>query len=223
MIQDILPYMFKNAYAPAVPQDDDVLFYFEGTQGGRCLAVRLDEKGRFAEGAVTSLARATAIRLGKGDLDEYLRNFTEWSAEAKGTNDVRAVGLLKINGRAYYGARARCQTGGIVLIGTPFDMKVFTARMTETLSGMEVHVRRGQPPSNEMPVSLRPLSKPVDHKTAFGLAPMVSEAINFYSGGFWEFGTHPLEAAFTIRDIAGRPVSSIVVSLPRSFSSEPST
>lgn len=183
------------------------------------LAVRLDEKGRFAEGAVTSLARATAIRLGKGDLDEYLRNFTEWSAEAKGTNDVRAVGLLKINGRAYYGARARCQTGGIVLIGTPFDMKVFTARMTETLSGMEVHVRRGQPPSNEMPVSLRPLSKPVDHKTAFGLAPMVSEAINFYSGGFWEFGTHPLEAAFTIRDIAGRPVSAIVVSLPRSFSS----
>ena len=45
MIQDILPYMFKNAYAPAVPQDDDVLFYFEGTQGGRCLAVRLDEDG----------------------------------------------------------------------------------------------------------------------------------------------------------------------------------
>ena len=182
------------------------------------LALRLDDKGRFREGAVSTVIGRTASELDGAALDEYLRSFAAWAEEKGETNDVRAVGLLEIGGNAYYGARARCRSGGFVLVGTSFNMKVFAARMNETLSGMQVRVQR-DPPSSDMPMSLRPLSVPHDRKSSFGIMPMVSEAISFYSGGFWELGTHPLEAAFTIRDIAGRPISSIAVSLPRSFCS----
>jgi len=52
----------------------------------------------------------------------------------------------------------------------------------------------------------------------FGIAPMLSEAMNFYSGGFWNLGASPFEAVFAVRDIAGNAVSMITVSLPASFS-----
>ena len=55
-------------------------------------------------------------------------------------------------------------------------------------------------------------------KQSFALSSMVSEAFEFYSGGFWKLGENPFEAVYTIRDIAGQPVSRLSVSLPQTFS-----
>ena len=46
---------------------------------------------------------------------------------------------------------------------------------------------------------------------------MLSEALNFYSGGFWDIGGNPFEALFAIRDISGNAITMIAVSLPKTF------
>ena len=48
---------------------------------------------------------------------------------------------------------------------------------------------------------------------------MFSEAINFYSGGFWEIGTSQYEAVYAVRDIAGNAITMVSVSIPKTFSS----
>ena len=179
------------------------------------IALRLDGQGRFLEGSLADAARQEPLQ--PDDIKGYSTILAEWAAAS---NNVRSAGLLDIRGRTHYGALARCRTGGFLLLGTPFDMRVFTARMNESLSGMEIHVKKHMD-TTAMPMSISRQSedKQPARKQSFGIVPMVSEAINFYSGGFWEFGTSPLEAAFTIRDIAGNPISAIAVSLPRTFAS----
>ena len=179
------------------------------------VAIRLDGKGRFKEGCIASVAGQAALRA--ADIKAYSGILAEWAASS---NNVRSAGLLDIRGRTHYGALARCRTGGFLLLGSPFDMQVFTARMNESLSGMEIHVKkRVNTATMQMSISRDTSAAVPERKQSFGIVPMVSEAINFYSGGFWEFGTSPLEAAFTIRDIAGNPISAIAVSLPRTFAS----
>ena len=185
------------------------------------LILFLDGGGKMQRsGLVAGAAGGGPKALSGKDLEPYEKNFTSWAATDGKTNVVHSVGLLDLGGRTHYAALARNAAGGFVLVGVRFDMQALTARMTETLSGMEVRVKR-RTPASEMPVAImrRPGGAPTPRKPSFGLVPMVSEAINFYSGGFWEFGTNPLEAAFTIRDIAGNPLSVIAVSLPRTFSS----
>ena len=179
------------------------------------VAIRLDGKGRFQEGCVASVAGQKTLLA--TDIKEYSGILAEWASTS---NNVRSAGLLDIRGRTHYGALARCRTGGFLLLGTPFDMQVFTARMNESLSGMEIHVKKRKDiTSMQMSISRQSDAVQPQRKQSFGIVPMVSEAINFYSGGFWEFGGSPLEAAFTIRDIAGNPISAIAVSLPRTFAS----
>ena len=62
MIQDITPSVFRNAYEPVGPQGDDVLFYFEGSQGGRRLAVRMDENGIVCPRAAEALNNGAELR-----------------------------------------------------------------------------------------------------------------------------------------------------------------
>ncbi len=179
------------------------------------MAVRLDDHGTFIEGRLASIAGSG--ELAAEDVQEYTSILVEW---VNATNKVQSAGLMDIRGRTHYGALAKCRTGGFLLLGTVFDMQAFTARMNESLSGMEIHVKKRQDEAMAPVAIVRaPDAAPRKSKPSFGIVPMVSEAINFYSGGFWEFGSAPLEAAFTIRDIAGSPVSVITVSLPRTFSS----
>ena len=179
------------------------------------VAMRLDGKGGFIEGRLASIAGSG--ELAEDDVKGYTSIFADW---VNATNGTRSAGLMNIRGKAHYGALAKCHTGGYLLLGTTFDMQSFTARMNESLAGMEIHVKE-RTDDSLAPVSIvrAPATAPRESKPSFGIVPMVSEAINFYSGGFWEFGSAPLEAAFTMRDIAGSPVSVITVSLPRTFSS----
>ena len=183
------------------------------------LALRLDGNGKFLEGC-TSGAGGALRRLAVRDVEPYTRSFAAWATGQTASNEVLSAGLMDIDGRMHYGALARCHTGGYLLIGTLFDMTAFTARMNESLSGMEIRMHQ-KPSATDMPVAIgrRPAGTTAPKRHSFGIMPMVSEAINFYSGGFWEFGSSPLEATFTIRDIAGTPLSVIAVSLPRTFSS----
>ena len=185
----------------------------------------LDEKGRFERayksGVAASQAGDRPQTLSDRDLEPYAKNFAAWAETDGKTNVVHSVGLMDVCGTTHYAALARrTSRPGFVMVGVRFDMQALTARMNESLSGMEVRVKR-RSPQDGVPVAIsrRNGAAPAPRKPSFGLVPMVSEAINFYSGGFWEFGTNPLEAAFTIRDIAGNPLSVIAVSLPRTFSS----
>ena len=184
------------------------------------LVVRLDDQGAVLEGRITGARGGPSQPVSGSDLSAYALNFAEWARTADQTNATRAAGILSVGGRTHYGALARCRTGGFLLLATPFDMKSFALRMNEGPSGMEIRLTTAdQKTAADLPMAMRPSPhSPSASTSRYGIVPMVSEAISFYSGGFWEFNTHPMEAAFTVRDIAGNPVSVIAVSLPRSLS-----
>lgn len=184
------------------------------------LVVRLDDQGAVLEGCITDARGGSSQPVSGSDLSAYALNFAEWARTADRTNATRAAGILSVGGRTHYGALARCRTGGFLLLATPFDMKSFALRMNEGLSGMEIRLTTAdQKTAADLPMAMRPSPhSPSASTSRYGIVPMVSEAISFYSGGFWEFNTNPMEAAFTVRDIAGNPVSVIAVSLPRSLS-----
>ncbi len=62
MIQDIRPSVFSNAYAPAAPQGDDILFYFEGIQSERRLAVHMDDNGLECPHAIDAAESGAELR-----------------------------------------------------------------------------------------------------------------------------------------------------------------
>ena len=168
---------------------------------------------RAATGAVTPLAEA--------DLAAYAERVGGWIAGLSATNEAaRAVGIMRVKGTTHYVSLARYEAGkgGYLVVGSPFDPGVFTVQTQEGMGGAQVRVTTRKA---EIEVAVRPVRQRAARKAernAFGLAPMLSEALDFYSGGFWDIGSNPFEAVFAIRDIAGNPITMIAVSLPQAFS-----
>ena len=122
------------------------------------------------------------------------------------------VGIMRLGGVTHYVSLVRRPSSGVCLIvGAPFDMALFAAQVGETHAAYDVRV--GGPRVSEGTVRRREVAD----KRAFGFSPMLSVALNFYSGGFWEVSSEPFEAVFAVRDIAGRTVSTIAVSMPQAF------
>ena len=183
------------------------------------LALRLDAAGRFVEG-VTAEGRDPVIRA--EDVAAYKDHFPLWVQSCTGkdaqTPAPLAAGLLRINDNSYYVALKRGGDGRYLVLGTPFDASRFTAQMNEVFAGMELRVSAKRPDATAVPMTH--VNAKTGHKPqqSFTLSSMVSEAFEFYSGGFWKLGENPFEAVYTIRDIAGQPVSRLSVSLPQTFS-----
>ena len=89
--------------------------------------------------------------------------------------------------------------------------------MNDSLSGLEVRVtdRKAEISVRELPAE----NGRAPQTDGFGIVPMFSSALNFYSGGFWDLRANPFEAVFTLRDIVGNAISMVTVSLPKSFTS----
>jgi len=160
-----------------------------------------------------------AAEITDADIEPYGTRFAEW---LKSCDDERspAVGLVQLQGRAHYVFVAPAGKDGIVRVvaGVPFDSALFTSSMNEGSSGLEVRVaNRKIDVTVGVSTSHRNVQREVE-ANEFGIAPMLSEAISFYSGGFWDLRSNPYEAMFALRDIAGNTVSMITVSLPASLS-----
>ena len=182
------------------------------------LALRVDANGRFVEGTIADGHSGTAVQA--EDVADYREHFPQWvqtCVEREGRAAVPlSAGLLRLRGNSYYVAFRRGADGRYLALGTLFDTSSFTAQMNELFAGMELHVSVNRPDAATVPVTH--LDTKRASQQSFGVSSMVSEAFEFYSGGFWKLGENPFEAVYTIRDIAGRPVSRLSVSLPQTFS-----
>ena len=181
------------------------------------LAMRLDAAGRFVEGFMAGGHAGRAIRA--EDVSAYKKHFPLWIQSCVEKNGrvsaPLSANLLCLRGTSYYVALARGVDGRFLVLGTPFDSSHFSAQMNEVFAGMELHVSSGRVEASVPETHMAPKK---ELSQSFGLSAMVSEAFEFYSGGFWKLGEQPVEAVYTIRDIAGRPVSRLSVSLPQTFS-----
>ena len=187
---------------------------------GITLVLNLDAGGRFLAGAVRSVG-ASVVPLGAPDVAPYAERFQAWAASLDESKDAKtSVGIVQLGGAPHYVFMypypAGGQTGRVV-VGAGFDSGVFSGRVGEGFVGLDVKIvnRRAD-------IVVRPASGAASclaaQRNDFGLVPMLSEAMNFYSGGFWDLGPSPFEAVFAVRDIAGNAVSMITVALPASLS-----
>lgn len=179
------------------------------------LALRLGPDG-FVEGCVAGGNAGEALR--KSDVEGYESQFMQW---VKSTGEAAGLpaGIICIRGVSYYVALRKCTEDRFLLLGSRFDTSAFTAQLNESFAGLELHVTGRRPEAVGVPVThVRSKREVTPEKQSFGLSSMVSEAFEFYSGGFWKLGENPFEAVYTIRDIAGQPVSRLSVSLPQTFS-----
>lgn len=188
------------------------------------LSFRLDAEGGLVE-AWGLGPDNRPIQLDPPDFAGYLEAFPAWTRDHLDVQNQNAsIGIIRIHGVSYYIAIAgygHPRHEGYLVLGTPFDSGTFMSQVNENLAGMEIRVtnRRAEvPAAHAVATTSTDRHAPPVKRPSIGIVPIFSEAINFYSGGFWELGSNPFEAVFTMRDIAGNAVSMISVSLPRTFS-----
>lgn len=214
-------------HAAALPPEDKVkpIDQFLGTFDGVnvSLAIRLTANGSFIEGFMTG--DKTNEPITDADIKTYSALLPDWVYALTNTtssaHQTKTSGILNIRGKSVYAASTEGPGGRFLILGTPFNSDGFTAQVNKTFSGMEVHISNRTQSLSAVPMTVNQIRRKkveVSQQHSFGIVPMVDEALDFYSGGFWKLAENPFEAIYTIRDIAGNPVSVIAVSLPKTFS-----
>lgn len=172
--------------------------------------------GTLTEGVLRDLATGGPTDLREKDLAGYSAVITDWIAVTRNASaNVLAsasTGIVRLGDRLHAVvllSRAR----DCVIFGMPFSMNGFLGRGNGTFGGMEIRIGAERPRHTRRAVGRKASAE----RLGYGIAPMFSEAMEFYSGGFWKLRNDPMEAVFAIRDIAGNAVSSISISLPRTF------
>jgi len=188
-----------------------------GAHPGVSLILDFAPDGAYAAGAARGIGGVADVT--EEDLAPYRECFAEWVGAASAASDaVPSVGIVQLHGAAHYVFLAARGGGrGCFAIGSAFDSAVFSSRVNEGFAGLDVRIVNRRVAVSAVAVSQAAPRPGAPRRGGFGLAPMLSEAMNFYSGGFWNLGSTPYEAVFAIRDIAGNAVSMISVSLPASF------
>ena len=183
-------------------------------------AMRLGADGTFEEGLMAGTQ--TVETVSSADVAGYANHFLSWVRPRRaGVADLAsaATGIVHVRGTSLYCALAPCPDGRFLVLGAAFSSEAFTAEVNATFAGMEMKVTNRRSPVGAVPIVVkRTPAKHAAPSSPYRIAPLVSEALDFYSGGFWKLGENPFEAVYTIRDIAGNPISMIAVSLPKTFS-----
>ena len=151
--------------------------------------------------------------LEESDLAPYRDSIASWISNAERQVEREgSVGLMQVKGAPFYVSLVKIPDGGYAVVGTPFDSHVFSSQVNADFGAAAVRI-------TDRKTAVRPRARTDGGKdrNAFGLSPIISEALNFYSVGFWEFGQSPFEAVFAVRDIAGNAVTMISVSLPKTL------
>ena len=187
--------------------------------GDITLVLKLDSEGRFISGATRARGASAATNVAAPSVEPYAERFAVWASSLDAAEDAESsVGIVQLNGSAHYVFMYPSAGGAMrVVVGSAFDSAAFTGGVNEGFVGLDVRIvnRKGEVKA------VAPVGAGIadgDSRNGFGISPMLSEAMNFYSGGFWSLGGNPCEAVFAIRDIAGNAVSMITVSLPSSLS-----
>jgi len=200
---------------------DALIGSFDGIQVE--LALLLDREGKVVSGHRVDVKEKDRRmeKVGADDLATYAATFVRWTRATESTNSVHSAGIISLKGKAYHSAIIRIGSQFAVL-GTSFSVNNFTVRMNESLgqtlrlTAAIVPSMKGRSAIGATAVRSHPVhSQPVSFN--YGIIPMISEAMSYYSGGFWRFDGDPFEAEFTLRDIVGSPVAHITVSMPKSF------
>lgn len=189
-------------------------------------AMRLSADGVFEDGRIRAEAEADEVK--SADVAGYAVQFRSWTRAQRADADdlpspagFLSAGIVHVRGLSVYCAIAPCPDGRYLVLGTAFSSDAFTAQVNASFAGMEMKVTNRRTPIATVPLVVKrpePRSSVPPKRNPYGIAPLVSEALDFYSGGFWKLGENPFEAVYTIRDIAGNPISMIAVSLPKTFS-----
>ena len=182
------------------------------------LVLAFSGSGVFASGAARGADGILPVST--ADVAPYVERFSEWLVPDS-ERQSPSVGLVQLCGRAHYVfvVPSEKDASSRVVVGAPFDSAVFTSSVNDGFSGLDVRVvNRKVAVTVSLTSSAKAAQRASEGAAGFGIVPMLSEAISFYSGGFWNLGSNPYEAVFALRDIAGNAVSMISVSLPTSLS-----
>lgn len=181
------------------------------------LAVEFAADGAFAGGVLCGADGTTRPVLAE-ELAPYAEALSRWVCTSASPEARKAAtGIVRVGGVSHFVAMVPADAGGALMLGLPFDSAAFTLQVNDSLSGLEVRVTDRKA---EISVRVPPAEKGRAPQTdGFGIVPMFSSALNFYSGGFWDLRANPFEAVFTLRDIVGNSISMVTVSLPKSFTS----
>ena len=185
--------------------------------GGFSLAVEFAADGKFAGGSLRG-ADGAVRPVSAEELAPYAEALSRWvSTLASPEARKSATGIVRVGGVSHFVALVPAGEGCAMMLGLPFDSSVFTLQVNESLSGLEVRVtdRKAEISVRELPAE----DGRAPQADGFGIVPMFSSALNFYSGGFWDLRANPFEAVYTLRDIVGNAISMVTVSLPKSFTS----
>ena len=153
------------------------------------------------------------------DLLPYAPRIDAWRAvQDPSRAKIDTVGLVKLMNRAYYLTLAAdpALPGRTFLFGVPFDYQDFSAQVKGNFHGIDIRFLGTMPSASVAPAPAAASGRNAD-ENPFGLAPMIAEAMNFYSGGFWNLDEKPMLASFAIRDIAGGTVTTISLRLPQTM------
>ena len=180
---------------------------------GLALYADYDSTGAFRAGALRANGSVETLEL--ADFAPYSERLASWIAGLKSVSDhSNAVGLMQVRSSPFYVSLVPSGDGW-TLLGSPFDSRIFSAQVNEGFSGIEVKISDRK--AAVTATTARRVA-PGQERNAFGLAPMLSEALDFYSGGFWAVNANPFEAVFAVRDISGNAITMIALSLPKTLS-----
>ena len=147
--------------------------------GGFSLAAGFAADGTFRGGSLRGsdgAVRAVAAE----ELAPYAEALSRWVRTAASPEARRAAaGIVRVGGVSHFVAMANAADGA-VLLGLPFDSAAFTLQVNDSLSGLEVRVT-----DRKTDISLRSPSFEkgrAPQTDGFGIVPMFSSALNFYSG-----------------------------------------
>ena len=205
----------RNSLLKAVSEDDVSLLE---TNGVFTVFGRFTPEGNVVDGFCCDVDGGRR-KITEEMVAPYSTTLREWCGSTmKRGGDSAATGIMRLVGRSHYVALAK-DAGECVLLGIPFESNAFTSQVNEGLGGLDIRITNRKA---ELTAAAIVPSRNVQRSNVrgdFGIAPMFSEAIDFYSGGFWNLGASQYEAVYAVRDIAGNAVTMVTVSIPKTFSS----
>lgn len=174
------------------------------------LAVHCRPDGSFISGVAA--VGDDDVSLVASDLTPYVSVLSKWAKSIDNGGDGNdSVGIVMVRGGTFYASLIRSVTGDLVILGTPFDAKAFSAEVSGRYGG----VGKGAAECGGGEVQHLSVTTERNDK---GLAPILSEALNFDPNGFWGSDQDPFQAVFAVRDIAGNSVAMIMMSVPQTLS-----
>jgi len=180
------------------------------------VAADFDADGRLVSG-MTRGEGQRAIPLSEVELVPYREALCSWCASTRRIRGGSATGIVRLAGKTHYVTMVRFGTGCLML-GMPFDPGAFTAEVNDNFVGMDVRITNRKADVTVSATAPSAAVRRSKERSGFGIAPIFSEALDFYSGGFWNLDSTPFEAIFALRDIAGNAISMVAVSIPKTFS-----